>query len=257
MKLRLASVGLLVVALTLLLAGCPQAADSGPATTPWSGGTGSSSGGDAGGSVGPQTPTADATTNAGGTGTSDLGGTEPAPAVVGGDTSGTTATSDALTVRFSECQLPAEAEFWRTEILRLVNQERQAQGLNPVTRNQTLEDEAAEYACELIHYDYFGHVNAVTGATLTDRADQVGYDYWIIGENLAAGQLSPAQAMADWMDSPCHRENLLNPAFTELGVGIRSGGDYGLYWVQEFGRPFSSAPYEGPPYSDPECVRAE
>jgi uncharacterized protein YkwD len=257
MKVRLASIGLLVVAVTLLVAGCPQPADSGSGTTPWSGRIGGSSDGGAGGSVGPQVPASDTSTDAGGTDTTNTGDTGSEPAVVGGDTSGTTASPDALTVRFPECQLPAEAEFWRTEILRLVNQERQAQGLNPVTQNQTLEDQATEYACELIHYDFFGHVNEVTGSTLTDRAAESGYDYWIIGENLAAGQLSPAQVMADWMDSPCHRENLLNPAFIELGVGVRSGGDYGLYWVQEFGRPFSSKVYDGPPYSDPECVRTE
>jgi uncharacterized protein YkwD len=45
--------------------------------------------------------------------------------------------------------------------------------------------------------------------------------------------------MQDWMNSPGHRENILKPDFEEIGIGIRSGGDYGMYWVQEFGQPAS------------------
>ena len=65
----------------------------------------------------------------------------------------------------------------------------------------------------------------------------VVYDYYMIGENLAAGQATPAQVMADWMESAGHRANILEASFVELGVGVRTGGTYGTYWVQEFGRP--------------------
>lgn len=253
-----AAFSVLIASVLVLLAGCPQVADPVTGPAPWSGrtgDTGNTGGGGAAASVGPQVPAADTGTITSTGGTTNTTGTESSPVVVGGDTTGTTTASDALTVRFPECQEPAEADFWRSEIMRLVNQERQSQGLDPVTWNQALEDQATEYACELIHYDYFGHVNAVTGSTLTDRAAQFGYEYWIIGENLAAGQRSPVQAVSDWINSPCHRENILNPAFTELGVGIRVGGDYGFYWVQEFGRPLDGPPYGGPHYSDPACVR--
>jgi uncharacterized protein YkwD len=59
----------------------------------------------------------------------------------------------------------------------------------------------------------------------------------MIGENLAAGQTSPEQVVTQWMNSPGHRENMLQERFTEVGVGLREGGDYGLYWVLEFGYP--------------------
>lgn len=183
------------------------------------------------------------------------GGSSVVPVAVNGDTS-TNAGNDPA-AGFPDCTEPATADAWRAEILRLVNQERQARGLGAVAWNQTLEDEATEYACEMVHYGFFGHVNPATSSTLTTRAASVGYDFWIIGENLAGGQRTPAEAMADWMNSPCHRENILNPAFTELGVSVRSGGDYGLYWVQEFGRPFSTTPYPGPAYKDPECTHNE
>ena len=177
------------------------------------------------------------------TGGPDDSGDASSTITVGGDTAGVTSLADELTVEFPNCEEPLEAAFWRSEIIRLVNIERAAVGIDPVRHNQTLEDQACQYACELIYYDFFGHVNHVTHTTLADRSGEFGYDYWIVGENLAAGQRTPAEAVADWMDSPCHRENILNPAFTELGVGVRYGGDYDYYWVQEFGRPFSADPY--------------
>lgn len=149
--------------------------------------------------------------------------------------------SDGLTAKYAQCLEPVESAAWRNEIFRLVNEERIARGLGPVKFNATLEAQAEEYACELIHYDFFAHVNPVTKSTLSERAEQFGYVYRVVGENLAAGQPSPAEAFRDWMESPGHRANILDGRFTELGVGIRSGGTYGLYWVQEFGAPLESA----------------
>jgi len=97
----------------------------------------------------------------------------------------------------------------------------------------------------------------ITGSTLRDRSQAAEYDYWIVGENLAAGQRTPVEVVSAWMTSPCHRENVLNPAFTELGVAVRYGGTYGYYWVQEFGRPFSAPAYPGPPHHDPGCTHED
>lgn len=186
------------------LAGCPVTPDSGLESTP-GGGVAVPSGGSSGGSSGSVTTTQ--------------------------------SFEEQLRDEFPSCGEPINADEWRAEILRLVNVERSRAGLDPLEHDQTLENQATRYACEMIQYDFFAHVNPVTGSTLRDRAAEFGYDYVAIGENLAAGQSSPAQVMADWMSSPGHRENILSPHFTELGIGIRSGGRYGTYWVQEFGRP--------------------
>lgn len=238
--------------LAFLPAGCPLITSSdtaGPAAGQ-AGSSNSGAGGSTGsGQTGPSSDNGGSTSTGGG----DAGAVRPGnQSVVGGDTAGTTV-PDALSVTFPDCHEPTEGAFWRAEVLRLVNQERQARGLSPVTSNTTLEDQAAEYACEMIHDRYFGHVNPLTHSTLSERATEFKYEYWIIGENLAAGQASPVAAMTDWMNSPCHRQNILNPAFTELGIGVRLGGDYGYYWVQEFGRPQSTGQYAGPPYKDPAC----
>ncbi|MBL8878320.1 MAG: CAP domain-containing protein [Phycisphaerales bacterium] len=147
-------------------------------------------------------------------------------------------TSDELTDRFPGCQSPNEEAAWRAQVLMLVNRERSSRGLATLIENATLQGQAEEYACELIHYDYFAHENPVTGSTLGDRSLEFGYDYMVVGENLAAGQTTPERAVADWMNSPGHRANILDERFTEIGIAVRIGGDYGIYWVQEFGRPF-------------------
>jgi uncharacterized protein YkwD len=150
---------------------------------------------------------------------------------------GTQTLDDQLSEQFPTCSEPIAGDAWRDEVLRLVNVERERAGLGSLRHDQTLEDQATQYACEMIHYDFFAHVNPVTGTQLENRAEEFDYEYWIIGENLAAGQSSPAQVMSDWMNSTGHRNNILSAEFTELGVGIRTGGSYGTYWVQEFGRP--------------------
>lgn len=164
---------------------------------------------------------------AGGTG---LGGNSSG---LGSTAGGTTQVSAADDV----CVRPAAAEQWQADILALVNQERAAAGLPALARSETLERQAEGYACELAYYDFFDHENPVTGSTLADRAELYGYDYRLLGENLAAGQPTPEQAVSEWMNSPGHRANILNEGFTELGVGVITGGRYGIYWVQEFGRP--------------------
>ncbi|MFO0840217.1 MAG: CAP domain-containing protein [Phycisphaerae bacterium] len=160
------------------------------------------------------------------------------PVASGSSASGAPASgSDSISQQFPECVSPRRAAEWRDTILTLVNRERGSRGLGKLTRNATLEAQAEAYACEMIHDDFFDHVNPVTGSTLRDRAQEFGYSFQVIGENLAAGQPTPEQAFTDWMNSAGHRSNILDSRFTELGIGIRTGGDYGVYWVQEFGEP--------------------
>lgn len=157
----------------------------------------------------------------------------------GGSTTagGTSGGGLAQTGELSGCSIPILQAQWAAEVLELLNEERTSRGLDPLTTNTTLEAQAGRYACELIHYDFFDHVNPVTGSTLRDRAEEFNYIFSVIGENLAAGQPTPLEAMTDWMNSEGHRANILDPRFTEVGIAVRTGGLYGTYWVQEFGRP--------------------
>ena len=58
-----------------------------------------------------------------------------------------------------------------------------------------------------------------------------------MGENLAAGQKTAADVMKIWMESPPHREIILDSKWKEVGIAVRAGGEYSIYWVMEFGDP--------------------
>ena len=61
--------------------------------------------------------------------------------------------------------------------------------------------------------------------------------YGHLGENIAAGYKTPQEVVDGWMNSEGHRKNILNPAFTKIGVGyLYTGKDMAHYWVQMFGR---------------------
>ncbi|MBK9128154.1 MAG: CAP domain-containing protein [Phycisphaerales bacterium] len=213
---------LLFSMLALLLGGCPQVAlDTGP-RIPGSEQTGSSFF---------QTASTGSSGDAAATGRST-----PADTAVSGV--GQQGGSNS-----SACLIPLDEDAWEAEVLRLTNLERTSRGLQPLSWHAGLATQADAYACEMINDDFFGHVNPLSGSTLRTRAESASYQYWMIGENLAGGQTSPSQAVQEWMNSPSHRENILNPAYTELGVGVRLGGDYRIYWVQEFGRPLQAGPF--------------
>ena len=77
------------------------------------------------------------------------------------------------------------------------------------------------------------------GSTPAQRVTRAGYRYRTTGENIAAGQMDPEEAVAGWIKSPPHCENLMNPVYTEMGVAyaINRASDMGVYWAQTFGTP--------------------
>ena len=135
------------------------------------------------------------------------------------------------------CIEPEDSERMADQVLQLVNLEREEEGLAPVVSNPTLARVAGDYACSMIDGGFFGHRDPVSDHGPGDRAILGKYAYYAIGENLAAGQETPAEVMRVWMESSSHREIILDPKWREIGIAVRSGGDYSIYWVQEFGDP--------------------
>ncbi|MNJ05327.1 Cysteine-rich secretory protein family protein [compost metagenome] len=56
-----------------------------------------------------------------------------------------------------------------------------------------------------------------------------GIQYRTAGENIAKGQRTPEEVMNAWMNSEGHRQNIMNPSYTSIGVAYYNGE-----WVQEF-----------------------
>jgi len=136
---------------------------------------------------------------------------------------------------FADCYLVTDGDAREAEVLRLVNIERAAVGAPALEWSAALAAQAEEACCAMIHYGYFAHENPVTGSTPDDRFVASGFAGTTYGENIAAGQTTPQRVVEAWMDSPGHRANMLDANFTHLGVAVRLGGAYNIYWVQFFG----------------------
>jgi uncharacterized protein YkwD len=104
--------------------------------------------------------------------------------------------------------------------------------------NAVLARAALAHSADMARFNYFSH-DGRDGSNPAQRVERAGYRYRATGENIAAGMTSPAEAVADWIKSPPHCANLMNPVFTEMGVAyaVDQASDMGVYWAQEFGRP--------------------
>lgn len=120
------------------------------------------------------------------------------------------------------------------EVLRLVNVERAKVGCGAVAENPALATSARAHSIDMAQNNYFSHTSQ-DGRSPFDRMRAAGYTGNRMAENIAAGQPTPAAVMDAWMNSAGHRANILNCAYTDLGVGVASGGQYGTYWTQNFG----------------------
>jgi uncharacterized protein YkwD len=135
------------------------------------------------------------------------------------------------------CLLPLNEDGLVDEIFDRIQMERDKFGLPPLVMDQTLCDVADEYACTMVEGGFFAHDDPSTGLGPGARVTASGYVFISIGENLAAGQRTPADVVAQWMESASHRDNILGPTWRETGIAVRMGGDYGVYWVQIFADP--------------------
>jgi uncharacterized protein YkwD len=117
---------------------------------------------------------------------------------------------------------PAAEAALRSSILCLVNAERVRQGLGPLTEDPALQAAAESHSVDMGRRDYFEH-RSPDGVEPWMRINNSGYDSRVVGENLAWGQAekgSPAETMGAWMDSPGHKANILEPRYTQIGIGI-------------------------------------
>lgn len=127
-------------------------------------------------------------------------------------------------------------------ILSFTNQERAKSSLRALTSNALLDRIAGDRLADMFEKQYFDHISP-TGESASGVAEDVGYEYLSIGENIALGNFeNDAAVVAAWMDSPGHRANILNPRSTELGVAAGKGvynGKSTWIAVQIFARPLS------------------
>ena len=129
------------------------------------------------------------------------------------------------------------------------NRERINQGLKGYEDDALLDQMAMVKARDMLDRQYFAH-ESPDGKGASDLAETVGYEYIMIGENLALGGFKDDKALVQaWMDSPGHRENIMHDKFTQIGIAVIKGiyeGEEVWVGVQEFGTPESACPAVSP-----------
>ena len=131
--------------------------------------------------------------------------------------------------------MSVEERAFADEVLALVNQERAARQLAPLTWDDGCADAAYAHAVDMDVRGYFDH-DSFDGKDPGDRLRAAGVSSSGWGENIARGQGSPQAVMNSWMNSDGHRANILNPSWRRLGVGVHIAID-GPWWVQDFVTP--------------------
>ncbi len=123
------------------------------------------------------------------------------------------------------------------KLIELTNIERKKMGLSPVTENDAL-DKAAQLKGEnMFAENYWAHF-APSGKTPWDFILGAGYKFTYAGENLAKNFYSSDEVVKAWMNSPTHRDNLLNSKYHDIGIAVVEGnlnGQKTILVVQEFG----------------------
>lgn len=143
-----------------------------------------------------------------------------------------------------EVRLP-ESFLTPEGIVRWTNIQRANNGLPFLKENPKLNSSALAKVEDMLAKQYFAHISP-SGQGVGDLAKQAGYEFIAIGENLALGDFeNDEELVRAWMDSPGHRENILNPQYQEIGVAVLQGEFGGRKtWlsVQHFARPLSACP---------------
>ncbi len=108
----------------------------------------------------------------------------------------------------------------------------------PLQASPLLRLAAEAHAQDMLSHDYFAH-EGHDGSTPAQRVTATGYHYQIVGENIASGPQTAADAVAGWLASPAHCENIMDPRFRESGIAYAASGSGTprIYWVQEFAAP--------------------
>jgi uncharacterized protein YkwD len=121
-------------------------------------------------------------------------------------------------------------------LLTAINVARAAAGVAPLRATPALTSAAAWQSQVLARAGYLDHTSP-DGSTLIDRLTRVRWHGSAAGEDLAVAP-GPADAVAMWMQSPGHRQNLLSPSFHTVGLGLARGvwsGRAALYVTADFG----------------------
>ena len=136
--------------------------------------------------------------------------------------------ANRLTMEKEEVVLNKEEE----KALYLINEFRQANGLDELKVVFKLQEVARKKAEDIVNNEYFSHTSPNLG-TPFNMLQSNGIDYKIAGENLAGNTTVP-RAIRAWINSKSHRENILEEQYEYTGICVIESEKYGRVFVQLF-----------------------
>ncbi|MDB5164073.1 MAG: hypothetical protein JWS12_691 [Candidatus Saccharibacteria bacterium] len=110
-------------------------------------------------------------------------------------------------------------------LLQETNNQRASSGQKSLSLNSKLVSAAQAKAADMVAKNYWSHTTP-SGQQPWIFVDAAGYRYQKAGENLAYGFTTSSYTVAGWMNSPSHRDNMLDSNFSEVGFGIANAADY-------------------------------
>lgn len=120
------------------------------------------------------------------------------------------------------------------KILAKINEERRKVGVGALVQDNLIRNVARAHSRDMLENGYFSHV-AKDGRTLADRLYAVNIDFDQAAENIATAPTSELVHLG-LMNSQKHKDNILNPVFTRIGIGVMNAGQYGLMVTQDFAK---------------------
>jgi uncharacterized protein YkwD len=155
------------------------------------------------------------------------------------------ATSVFLAAQLAKAQTPTlDAE--QSAFVTLINNYRAQNGAGPLQVSVTLQQSSQWMSGDLAAKNYFSHTDSLGRDPFT-RMTAFGYTHYPEGENIAAGYSDAQNTFTQWQTAcdpnstgACtyaHRQNMLNPSYTVLGIGraYNASASYRWYWTTDFG----------------------
>ena len=147
---------------------------------------------------------------------------------------------------------PADQPAVAREVLKLVNRARAAArqcgskpypAAEPLRLSGELSRAAVDYAAMMASSSRLEH-RGLDGSVPADRVRRAGYAAELVGENIAGGVPDAAGVVAGWLASPGHCANIMEPRFTEMGLGyaLNASSEFQIYWSQLLARPAPRRP---------------
>jgi uncharacterized protein YkwD len=119
------------------------------------------------------------------------------------------------------------------KVVAIVNRERAGGDCPAVKVNTKLARAAQLHSEDQAEHDKMSHEGS-DGSTPWQRSERAGYQN-AIGENVAMGYRDAEAVMEGWMNSPGHRNNIMNCSARAIGMGLARSSDGSPYWTQMFG----------------------